>query len=209
MPAITTTSTPTTTPQRPIVAHVNMQLDSFLANSNIDDLRAIVRSLLATGPAGTVPAFTTIARQRVQRTTGRKLQSPSSYFSTDPSGQPIPTQALWDTVARARAHFGVGLGFESLPILLTIVNTTRSLRWEIESDMEDALIIIDGDIAQALQSCREQLTHPELVKDKDAARSALSNLKSALIDSRTEVEAWGGEFPFEKGLLCIDGQWKL
>lgn len=104
---------------------------------------------------------------------------------------------------------GVGLGFESLPILISIVDTARTYKYELDSDMEDALIVIDADIAQALQSCREQLASGDnLVKDRDSARETLDKLRNVLVESRRDIEAWGGEFPLEKAELAIQG-WKL
>lgn len=173
-------------------------------------LRAIVRSLLATGPPGTTACFTSLARTRVQHSTPLKLPSPSALFTTNPpSTSAVPTQALYNTLARARALFGVGLGFESLPILTTIIIRTLPLRWEIDTDMEDALIILDADLAQAVQSCREQLVYgEELVKDMDSARAAVKALRKAMTQCQEVVESWGGEFPLEKCMMSIEG-WKF
>ncbi|KIO23618.1 hypothetical protein M407DRAFT_107936 [Tulasnella calospora MUT 4182] len=196
-------------PQKPLVSHVNMQLDSFLANSNIDDLRAIVRCLLATGPVDTTSAFTKIARSRVSTTAPRRTHPPSAFFAVDSKGSGVPTNALWETITAARILMGVGLGFESLPILVSIVDTARAYKYEPDSDMEDALVVIDADIAQALQSCREQLASGDnLVKHREAARETLDKLRNVLAESRRDIEVWGGEFPFEKGELAIQG-WKL
>lgn len=214
MPAFTNNLTPAQLasqqpPKQPLVSHVNMQLDSFLANSNIEDLRAIVRTLLATGPAGTTGTFTKIARNRVLHTAASRVPPSSSFFTTDPTtNHGLPQKPLWDAISRARALFGVGLGFESVPILASIVSTASDFTFEMDSEMEDALIVIDADIAQALQSCREQLTHGDLVKDRDAARAAVAALRTALQDCRSVIEGWGGEFPFEKSILSLEG-WKL
>ncbi|KAG9033318.1 hypothetical protein FRB95_000325 [Tulasnella sp. JGI-2019a] len=174
-------------------------------------LRAIVRSLLATGPTGTTSCFTSIARTRVQHSTPRKLPSPSSLFTTasPDSSFAVPTKALYDTLARARALFGVGLGFESLPILTSIINRILPLQWEIDSEMEDALIVLDADLAQAIQSCREQLASgSDLVKDMEGARTAVKALRDAMDNCQEVVESWGGEFPLEKGMMSIEG-WKF
>ncbi|KAG8858942.1 hypothetical protein FRB96_004762 [Tulasnella sp. 330] len=194
-----------------MLSHVNMQLDTYLANSDLEDLRAIVRSLLATGPSGTTTAFTSIARNRIQNSTQRKLPSPSSLFTTasPASSNAMPTKALYDTLARARALFGVGLGFESLPVLTSIVSRILPLQWEIDSEMEDALIVLDADLAQAVQSCREQLqSSGDLVKDIEGARSTVKALREVMDQCRVVVESWGGEFPLEKGMMSIEG-WKF
>lgn len=187
-----------------------MQLDTYLANSDLEDLRAIVRSLLATGPSGTTSCFTSLARTRVQTTTPRKLPSPNTLFIVDPStGLAAPTKSLYDTLARARGLFGVGLGFESLPVLTNIIRRMTPLRWEEETEMETALCILDADVAQAVQSCREQLLCPgDLVPDLDAARQTVASLRAALRDCEQAVEAWGGEYPLEKSDMSIKG-WKF
>lgn len=178
-------------------------------SSPFPSLRAIVRCLLATGPVGTTGAFTKIARNRVSTTAPRRMHPPSAFFAVDSKGNGVPTKALWETVAAARTLMGVGLGFESLPVLISIVDAARPYKFELDSDMEDALIVIDADIAQALQSCREQLASGDnLVKDREAAKETLDKLRNVLVESRKDIEAWGGEFPLEKGELAVQG-WKL
>lgn len=83
------------------------------------------------------------------------------------------------------------------------------LQWELDSEMEDALIVLDADLAQAVQSCREQLiSGSDLVKDINGARDAVAALRSAINECRDVVESWGGEFPLEKGMMSIEG-WKF
>ena len=101
----------------------------------------------------------------------------------------------------------MGLGFQSVPILVTIVQAASTTTFDIDSDMEDALIVVDADIAQCLQSCREQLQAGDVL-DRESAKAALADLRKALIECRSAIEAWGGEFPLEKGVLALEG-WKL
>jgi len=162
-----------------------------------------MRSLLATGPAGTSAAFTKIARTRVKETTPKKTYAPYSFFTTTPAGSVIGTKSLSDHLARARSLYGIGFGFESLALLVLVIKASLGLQWEIDSELEDTLAIVDGDISQALQSCREQLVN-ELVADLDVARMELRNLRAALMESKVDSESWGGDFAFERSLMSVD-----
>jgi len=167
-----------------------------------------MRSLLATGPAGVSSAFTQIARNRVKHANPKQTLCPSSFFYVDAStGDAVATKSLWSFMARARARFGIGLGFESLAMLVTVIHATLPLRWEIDTQMEDDLATIDGDIAQAIQSCKEQIAGDN-VSDFEAARCAVRSLKFALLESQRTVESWGGEFAFERGMMSVEG-WKF
>lgn len=73
--------------------------------------------------------------------------------------------------------------------------------------MEDALITVDADLAQCLQSCREQLTANE-VPDRELAKRLLGQLGESLKKAEEAIEGWGGEFPMEKGQMALEG-WKL
>jgi len=198
-------------PTRPCISHVNLQMDSFLASVNPDELRAVCRQLLATSDKATQNAFTNVARTRMLRTSKKPLPSKDSLFTDVHTNEPQPTQVVYETLARARSVFGVGLGFESLHILLFLIRATSGLRWELDSKMEDALIILDADVAQAIQSCKEQVAAKVATKeplDLEAYRQQLKELKGAMEDIRTETDAWGGEFPYEKGMISING-WRL
>lgn len=95
------------------------------------------------------------------------------------------------------------MGFDSLDIFTCIVRATAGLRWANEGRMADALALVDLDISQAIQSCKEELA-AGLTGDISSARSALHNVIIALADCQSEVEIWGGEFPFEKGAISAE-----
>ncbi|KAG8931943.1 hypothetical protein FRC03_002155 [Tulasnella sp. 419] len=198
-------------PASPCIGHVNLQMDSFLASVNADELRAVCRQLLATSDKATQNVFTNVARTRMLRQSKKPLPSRESLFKNAHTNDPLPTQVVYDTLARARSIFGVGLGFESLHILLFLIRSTSGLRWELDSKMEDALIVLDADLAQAIQSCKEQVASKVATNqplDLEAYRHQLKELKTAMEDIRKETDAWGGEFPYEKGLISING-WRL
>lgn len=95
------------------------------------------------------------------------------------------------------------MGFDSLEILSSIVRATSGLRWDSDDNLADVLAVIDADISQAIQSCKEEIASGR-TRDITAARSSLRKLRAALEDSRAEVEAWGGEYPFMKGSANAD-----
>jgi hypothetical protein len=165
-------------------------------------VRATLRSLLASGPAGLPEAFVQIARDYTKKNFSKRISCPHTLFTNDPvSQETVSTKSLWEQVAVARTLFGIGLGFEALPMLTAIVDATLQLRWMVDSKLEQDLAIIDGDIAQAMQSCREQAPN---VTEVQAALNAVKSLKKALLESRDIVGEWGGEFVFDRGLCSTD-----
>ena len=107
--------------------------------------------MLATGPAGIVPAFLNAAHSRLRQTNAKAIPNKQALFAVARNGQAIPTDSLYDALSRARKLFGSGMGFSSLEILTAIVRATLGLRWDDEGDMMDILATIDGDITQAIQ----------------------------------------------------------
>lgn len=74
--------------------------------------------------------------------------------------------------------------------------------------MDGALVIIDADLAQCLQSCREQVAANE-VPDRAAAKELLASLGKSLKNTQDATKQWGGEFALEKGQMALEGDWKL
>jgi hypothetical protein len=113
-------------------------------------LRAIVRSLLATGPPALASAFISAARTQLRQT--HVKVSPPLLFTRRPSdGTVLPTSQLTETLGRARSLFGAGMGLASLGVLASVVRASRGLTWSADSEMADALALVDADICQALQ----------------------------------------------------------
>jgi len=73
--------------------------------------------------------------------------------------------------------------------------------------MADILAMIDADIAQAIQSSKEEVEAGR-VADYSSARATLNDLRLATRESFADVEAWGGEYPFERASASID-YWNL
>ncbi|KAH6867888.1 hypothetical protein BKA70DRAFT_1211285 [Coprinopsis sp. MPI-PUGE-AT-0042] len=193
---------------RPALGHVNLMIDTFIANASADDLRSIMRNLLATGPATFCPAFTTAARSRLSQSFSRSKPNPCAFFrpqSRDSEATPLPH--LYETLMRARSLYGAGLGFSSLAVLASVIRATVGLRWNDDGDMADLLVVIDADIGQAIQSSKEELEGGR-VNDVMLARDAVQQLRQAINESLDDVHHWGGEYPFERALSSLQC-WKI
>ncbi|KIM37684.1 hypothetical protein M413DRAFT_448218 [Hebeloma cylindrosporum] len=194
--------------KRPALGHVNLMVDTFIANASADDLRSVIRNLLATGPPGIAPAFGNAARSRLRQTGTKPLPPPYTLFRKQTRDSPAtPLPHLHDALSRARSLYGAGMGFASLVVLASIVRATIGLEWEHDGEMPDILAVIDADIGQAIQSSKEELEGSRVV-DLPSARDARNELRSAVNDSIVDVQVWGGEFPFERAAASIE-YWKI
>jgi hypothetical protein len=110
-----------------------------------------------------------------------------------------------------------------------LVYGTHGLRWSEDGSFADALAALDGDIAQAIQSSSEEIAQQAVASRSSLATGATSaanssqqsqllaeenwveegckavhDLRSALKTCENEVEGWGGEFPFQRGLANVE-----
>ncbi|TFK83493.1 hypothetical protein K466DRAFT_554979 [Polyporus arcularius HHB13444] len=193
---------------RPVLGHVNLMVDTFIANANLEDLRAIVRGMLATSPPSVAQAFTSAARQRLLRVDAAALPDTTGMFSPG-SGQKTasPSEKLQGILIRTRTLYGSGMGIASLNILARIVSATVGLRWEEDSAMEGVLADIDADISQAIQSSKEEIEGGRVV-DMQAARGVMQELRSAVNESQMDVKKWEGVFPFERAASSLE-YWRV
>ncbi|KAI0940591.1 hypothetical protein AcW1_003747 [Taiwanofungus camphoratus] len=192
---------------RPILGHVNLMMDSFIANAAPDDLRAVVRTLLATSPHSVTAAFTTSARRRLEKMNAKTLPPSVKLFMKTNDGLSRPTSDLRSVLRRARALYGAGMGFASLELLTEVVKSTIGGRWQEDGETADVLAEIDADITQAIQSSKEEMGGGR-VTDLARARTVVSELHTALIRSERDVEAWGSDLPFERAVVSIQ-YWKF
>ncbi|KAG9308215.1 hypothetical protein JVU11DRAFT_12228 [Chiua virens] len=186
------------------LGHVNLMVDTLIANATIEDLRAITRSLLATGTPNLAASFTVAARSRLRQTNAKRIASSNGLFVTGLDGiHAVPTPELENVLARVRSLYGAGMGFAGLSLLSSVVNATVGLRWEKEGSMADILVVIDADISQAIQSCKEELAGGR-IDDVTAARETMSKLWASLEESCRDVEIWRGEFPFDRAASTLE-----
>ncbi|KAK7018341.1 hypothetical protein R3P38DRAFT_2982291 [Favolaschia claudopus] len=190
------------------VGHVNMMADVVLVNASVEDLRAILRAMLSSKTPGLLASFLTSTRarlhQRVWNGSAHDAENtPNSISDLFPSDdEDAPTPQLLACLSRARMLYGSGLGFSSLSHLVAVVRSTIGRRWPPEGKITDILVMVDADIAQGLQACREEIQGGGVV-DYAAGRAVLEKLTSVLEESEKDVEAWGGEYPFERGFFSV------
>ncbi|KAH9988596.1 hypothetical protein BJV77DRAFT_964309 [Russula vinacea] len=187
--------------------HVNLMVDSFIANARVEDLRATVRILLSSMPPSTAQAFTKAARSRLSSPNASPLPHPQILFYLDGGVEPTPTTGLYDILAHARALYGAGMGLTSFGVFASIIRTALGLRWTSFGAAADAFALIDGDICQAIQSSKEEIDSGR-GGDLDIARAKVADLRAALKESSDAVSRWGGDFPFDRAAATLD-IWKF
>jgi len=188
--------------------HVNLMVDTLIANVRPDDLRAIMRTLLSTHSPSLATAFTGIARSRLRQVNADLFPPHAILFTKQPSSNlSIPALGLHDVLSRARSLYGAGMGFASLGFLVPVVRATAGRRWHEEGDMADALAMVDADICQAIQSAKEELEGGRVGHMMDA-HDAVTDMTDALKDSLADVLTWGGDFPFERAAASLE-HWKF
>ncbi|KAI0356252.1 hypothetical protein OH77DRAFT_246173 [Trametes cingulata] len=202
------TTTEETQAARPILGHVNLMVDTLIANATLNDLQAFTRTTLASSPPSVAETFTASARRHLARTTAAELPRIGTLFcQTADGGVWEPTEELFTTLARSRMLYGAGMGVVSLTLLAEVVRSAVGVRWEEDSRMEDILAIIDADITQAIQSAKEEIQSGR-VSDIGAVKAVYSGLHDLLVEDKADVERWGGDFPFERAMATVE-LWKL
>lgn len=196
----------TRSPDSRSLNHVNLMVDSFIANARVEDLRATVRILLASMPPSTAQAFTKAARSRLSSPNASPLPHPQILFYFD-GVEPTPTSGLYDILAHARALYGAGMGLTSFGVFATIIRTSLGLRWTPFGAAAEAFALIDGDICQAIQSSKEEIDSGR-GGDLDIARAKVADLRAALKESSDAVSRWGGDFPFDRATATLE-VWKF
>ncbi|KZT67170.1 hypothetical protein DAEQUDRAFT_713865 [Daedalea quercina L-15889] len=192
---------------RPVLGHVNLMMDSFIANADIDDMRAVVRTFLATSPPSVTAAFHDAARRRLDKMNAKQLSPSTQLFSKSVDGFSHPTPELATVLRRARSLYGAGMGFASLALLTQVVRATLGMRWQEDGDTADILAHIDADITQAIQSSKEESAGGR-VTDLSGARATVSELQNALVHTDRDAEMRGCESPFERALVSMQ-YWKF
>ncbi|KAI0319409.1 hypothetical protein OF83DRAFT_1110558 [Amylostereum chailletii] len=201
---------PTNSPDVRSLNHVNLMVDTFIANATVEDLRATMRALLSSSPPATAHVLTRAARSRLMNPNATTLPKDRTIFlSADGSagGPIVPAPSLPLVLAHARALYGAGLGLKSLSVFANIVRATLGRRWAEEGATTDVLTIVDGDVCQAIQSAKEEIEGGR-AGDLGVARERVAELRAVLRESAKDVRAWTVEFPFERAAESVE-YWQL
>lgn len=162
--------------------------------------------MLATSPPSVSACFVSAARGCLSQSLHRSIAKQTTLFEVRERhgrNELLPTPRLSGLLSYIRTLYGAGMGFDSLEVLVGVVRATSGLRWDAEDRLAVELAVIDADISQAIQSCKEEHASGN-VRDLNTARTALRKLRVALAECRSEVEEWGGEFPFPRGSANAD-----
>lgn len=135
-------------------AHVNMMVDTIIANLPSDALRPILRSLLGVD-AKVAPAFQSLATKFLEST---KPTSLPVFFK--PERNEV-TPELHEFQKRYRCLMGCGKGFESLQAITEVIRQAQKLdvtTTKLEETTENMITVIDSDIVQAVTALHKQLS---------------------------------------------------
>jgi hypothetical protein len=174
-------------------------VDTIITNVASDDIRTLVRALLSTSPAQVTDQFCNLAKAHLHHMPIPPAPSLPDLFTSGPD--PTPTTAFEVLLARARARYGAGLGSSSVLVLLPIVEVAGTMRWAEGSPVEDALSIVDCDIAAALGHVKDEIQQDG--EPGREAKDAMRRLRTILESAEEKVQAWGGDFPFERSLDAL------
>lgn len=174
-------------------------VDTIITNVASDDIRTLVRALLSTSPAHVTDQFCSLAKAHLDHMPIPPAPNAPDLFTH--GAEPIPTPAFELLLARARARYGAGLGSSSVLVLLPIVEVAGNIKWSEGSAVEEALSIVDCDMAAALQNARDEISQPGEAGQE--AVGTLRKLRSNLEMVEEKVQEWGGDFPFERSLDAL------
>jgi hypothetical protein len=92
------------------------------------------------------------------------------------------------------------MGFASLLLYLPILQGILPLCWKEDGPLMEELAVMDGDMAQAIQACKEESQRDDFVGG-EVERNALQDFKSTLQKVKRSCELWEGEFPFDRAYV--------
>ncbi|KAL0060046.1 hypothetical protein AAF712_013166 [Marasmius tenuissimus] len=139
---------------RPVVGHVNLMVDTFLANVSGEDLRPIVRGLLSSGHPGVAKTFSDVARSYYTIKRESFKVKTRHLFAIGSQGEFVPTEHYEEASVQARSLYGIGMGLAALGVLSSMIKGTVGIRWDEDDKIFSALVVLDSDITQAIQVSR-------------------------------------------------------
>ncbi|KAK1968054.1 aldo/keto reductase [Colletotrichum sublineola] len=176
-------------------AHVNMMTDTIITNLPAENLRAIMRSLLAAHPDIT-STFEAETRSYIQ-----DVAVPAA------KGQrPANTDITWlqNTKATIRCMLGCGLCFQSIPLMNEVVTQGAKLLLDPDTTKDDtlnALAAIDGDIVQIMTAVEKPLLSDSRTDLLDDERTLVASLHQNLVDCRAIADEKSLEYPYGRALF--------
>ncbi|GKT79529.1 aldo/keto reductase [Colletotrichum tofieldiae] len=176
-------------------AHVNMMTDTVITNLPAENLRVIMRSLLAAHPNITT-TFETETRNYIQDVA---LPVAQAQRSSNPD-----IAWLQKTQATIRCMLGCGLSSQSIPLMTEVV--TLGVRLLLDSDttketMLNELASIDGDIVQIITAVEKTLLAASRTFLMDDERTLVTSLHQSLVDCRTITDEKALEYPYGRALF--------
>ncbi|EFQ34875.1 aldo/keto reductase [Colletotrichum graminicola] len=176
-------------------AHVNMMTDTIITNLPAENLRVIMRSLLAAHPDIT-STFEAETRNYIQDVAVAAAQAQ----------RPANTDITWlqKTQATIRCMLGCGLCSQSIPLMNEVVAQGVKLLLDPETTKEDmlnALAAIDGDIVQIMTAFEKTLLASSRTYLLDDERTLVTSLHENLVDCRTITDEKSLEYPYGRALF--------
>lgn len=178
-------------------AHVNMMTDTMVTNLPAENLRAIVRSLLAIHPEITT-TFEAETRSYIEDVALPTFKAKCPSSTND-------LALLKETKATVRCMLGCGFGFESIPLMQQVV--AQSVKHALDpvrstEEVRTELASIDGDIVQVMTAVEKTLLLAAREELADDEYKLVSNLHEALVYYKTITDASGMEYPYERAILA-------
>ncbi|KAK7452306.1 aldo/keto reductase [Colletotrichum acutatum] len=174
-------------------AHVNMMTDTIITNIPAENLRVIMRSLLAAHPDIT----TTFEAETRTYISDVALPSAQGELSSEAT--------LRKTQAIIRCMLGCGLSLESLPLMTRVVRGGIKLLVDLETTKKGitaVLASVDGDIVQIMTAVEKRLLAAARESLIDDERDAVTNLHESLLECRAIIEEKGMEYPYTRALFA-------
>ncbi|KAK2060662.1 aldo/keto reductase [Colletotrichum caudatum] len=176
-------------------AHVNMMTDTIITNLPAENLRVIVRSLLAAHPDIT-STFEAETRNYIQ-----DVAVPAAQAQ-----RPANTDVIWlqKTQATIRCMLGCGLCYQSIPLMNEVVTQGIKLLLDPGTTKEDtlnALAAIDGDIVQIMTAVEKTLLAASRAHLLDDERTLVTSLHQNLVECRAITDEKSLEYPYGRALF--------
>lgn len=184
------------------MAHVNLMVDTVIANMPSEGLRSVLRSMLAADPSVT-NLFEERTRNYLKKITLTVCSE--GLFTADNNGSRI-TEEFRAMQQRIRTMLGCGMCYESIPLFTNIVGQASELRLPAMSskDLIHSLSTVDGDIVQALTAVQKSLlTSAGTRSPSQEEKMVLQSLFDVVVQCYKSWNATTQNFIFERSLAAL------